>query len=89
MYGEGVSYVGCIVDLGVEYDVVNKSGAWYSYGEMRLGQGREKAKEYLKDNLVIAREIEEKVRKITLSNGTQSLSELPEVNANEENSGDK
>ena len=50
MYGEGISHEGCIVDLGVELELITKSGAWYSYGDVRLGQGKEKAKEYLKDN---------------------------------------
>src|SRR5690554_2207103 len=50
MYNEGISHTGLLIDLGVENDIVNKSGAWFSYGDTRLGQGRENAKQYLKDN---------------------------------------
>ena len=62
MYGEGISREGCIVDLGVEAGVVKKSGAWYTYGEERLGQGREAAKALLKSNPDLRDEIEVKVR---------------------------
>ena len=60
MYGEGISHEGCIVDLGAEFDIINKSGAWYSYGEVRLGQGKEKVKDFLKENPEMAAEIEAK-----------------------------
>lgn len=66
MYGEGISHEGCIVDLGVELELITKSGAWYSYGDVRLGQGKEKAKEYLKDNPEILQEIENKIRAMTI-----------------------
>ena len=62
MYGEGISHEGCIVDLGAEFDIINKSGAWYSYGEVRLGQGKEKVKDFLKENPEMAAEIEAKIR---------------------------
>lgn len=62
MYGEGISREGSIVDIGVELDIVDKSGAWYSYAGERLGQGRENAKQYLKDHPEIANAIEQKVR---------------------------
>lgn len=62
MYGEGISREGCIVDLGVEAGVVKKSGAWYTYGEERLGQGREAAKALLKSSPDLRDEIEAKVR---------------------------
>lgn len=62
MYGEGISKEGNLIDLGVEYGFVQKSGAWYTYGEERLGQGREGAKQYLKDKPKIAKEIEVRVR---------------------------
>ncbi|ANE47602.1 recombinase RecA [Paenibacillus swuensis] len=62
MYGEGISREGSIVDIGTELDIVNKSGAWYSYEGERLGQGRENAKQYLKDNKHIADIIENKIR---------------------------
>lgn len=62
MYGEGISQEGNILDVGVNSDIINKSGSWYSYEEHRLGQGRENAKEFLKDNPDIANEIEVKIR---------------------------
>jgi recombination protein RecA len=58
MYGEGVSKTGELVDLGVKAGVVEKSGAWFSYNSQRLGQGRENAKQFLRDNPELAREIE-------------------------------
>ena len=62
MYGEGISKVGCIVDMGVEMDIINKSGAWYSYADQKLGQGRENVKDFLKENKDITEEIAGKVR---------------------------
>ena len=62
MYGEGISKTGEILDLGVKAGVVEKSGAWYSYGDERIGQGRENAKIFLRDNPVMALEIEDKIR---------------------------
>lgn len=62
MYNEGISRTGNIVDVGVKEGIVQKSGAWFSYGDIRLGQGRENAKIYLKDNPEIALEIENKIR---------------------------
>ena len=61
-YGEGISRVGELVDLGVEYKSVGKSGAWYNYGDVRLGQGRENAKQFLRDNPDLATEIEDGLR---------------------------
>jgi len=62
MYGEGISREGSIVDMGTDLDIIDKSGAWYSYEGERLGQGRENAKQYLKDNKHIADSIEKKIR---------------------------
>ena len=62
LYGQGVSREGEIIDLGVEAKVVEKSGAWYSYGGERIGQGRDNCREYLRENPDLAREIENKVR---------------------------
>ena len=62
MYGEGISKRGELIDLGVKAGLVNKAGAWFSYGDQRIGQGRENAKNFLKDNPEIAFEIEEKIR---------------------------
>ena len=61
MYGEGVSKAGEVIDLGVEYGVVNKSGSWFSYGDTKLGQGRDAVKRLLFDNLELAEEIESKI----------------------------
>ncbi len=63
MYGEGISKTGEIIDLGVKEGIIEKSGAWFSYGDERIGQGRENAKVYLKENENICNEIEEKIRK--------------------------
>jgi recombination protein RecA len=62
MYGEGISKVGELIDLGVKAGVVEKSGAWFSYGDQRIGQGRENAKTFLKDNPDVAHEIEDRIR---------------------------
>ena len=62
MYGEGISKRGELIDLGVKAGIVEKSGAWYSYDSQRLGQGRENAKQFLKDNPKIADEIEQAIR---------------------------
>lgn len=62
MYNEGISRTGNIVDVGVKENIVQKSGAWFSYGDIRLGQGRENSKTYLKDNPEVALEIENKIR---------------------------
>jgi len=62
MYGEGISKMGELLDLGVAAGVVNKSGAWFSYGDERIGQGRENAKTFLRDNPSIAYDIEDKIR---------------------------
>ena len=62
MYGEGISKMGELLDLGVKAGIVDKSGAWYSYGDERVGQGRENAKIYLKENNRTALEIEDKIR---------------------------
>jgi len=62
MYGTGISREGIIIDAASELNIIAKSGAWYSYGEERLGQGRENVKEYLKEHPELAREIEQKVR---------------------------
>ncbi len=61
MYGEGISKVGEIIDLGVEYDIVKKSGSWFSYGETKLGQGRDAVKNLLKDNPDLVEELEAKI----------------------------
>ncbi len=62
MYGTGISKEGSILDIAVEKNIINKSGAWYSYGEDRIGQGRENAKEYLREHPELTNEIEQKIR---------------------------
>ncbi len=62
MYGEGISKVGELVDLGVKANVVEKSGAWFSYDSTRIGQGRENAKQFLRDHPDMADGIEKQVR---------------------------
>ena len=62
MYGKGISKMGELVDLGVKAGVVDKSGSWFSYGDQRIGQGRENAKTFLRENADIALEIEDKIR---------------------------
>ncbi|MBQ6046730.1 MAG: recombinase RecA [Bacteroidales bacterium] len=70
MFGEGISKLGEIIDLGVEYNVLKKSGSWFSYGESKLAQGREALKQLLKDNEELCDEIEAKVRE-TMKNAPQ------------------
>ena len=62
IYGKGISKTGCILDVAVSYNIVNKSGAWFSYNDEKLGQGREKTKEFLEENPTLLNEIEQKVR---------------------------
>ncbi len=62
MYGTGISQAGCILDMGVETGVVDRAGSWYSYGEERLGQGRENCKEFLNENKDIMNEIENEIK---------------------------
>lgn len=67
IYGEGISKEGSILDIASEHDIINKSGAWYSYGDNRIGQGRENARKFLIDNPDITEEIYERVRKEVLN----------------------
>ncbi len=62
MYGLGISKEGSLIDLGVEEGIVSKSGAWYNYGDERLGQGRENAKEFLREHIELRNEIEDRIR---------------------------
>ena len=62
MYGEGISKIGEIIDLGVQADIIDKSGAWYSYKDEKIGQGRENTKQFLKDNPEMLNEIEGRIR---------------------------
>lgn len=67
IFGEGVSKLGCVLDCGELMDVVAKKGSWYSYGDHRLGQGRDKALQYLRENPLVCDEIEKKVRAVMLN----------------------
>ena len=62
MFGEGISKIGEIIDMGVEHDIIKKSGSWFSYGESKLAQGREALKQLLRDNVELADELEAKIR---------------------------
>jgi recombination protein RecA len=68
MYGRGISREGELIDLGVKHDFVEKSGAWFSYGDTRIGQGRENAKQFMKDNEAVAAELAAKIRERMISN---------------------
>ncbi len=67
IYGEGISKVGEIIDLGVDFDIIKKSGSWYSYGDTKLGQGREAVKSLLLDNPELSEELELKIREVLAS----------------------
>lgn len=87
MYGEGISREGCIIDMAVDCDIVKKSGSWYTYGEERLGQGRESVKKLLKENPDIREEIEAKVRAFYNPSTEEDPASL-DPNANEAQSSD-
>ncbi|MBR3622453.1 MAG: recombinase RecA [Selenomonadaceae bacterium] len=85
IYGEGVSKIGAIIDMGVNLDIINKSGAWFSYGSDRLGQGKENAKAMLEKNPDILKEIEEKIRaEIMSGKAVASIGEMEEGDIAEE-----
>ena len=62
MYGEGISKIGEVIDLGVELNILKKSGSWFSYGETRLGQGRDSVKNILADNPELMEELEGRIK---------------------------
>ncbi len=66
LYGEGISRLGEVIDLGVQHDIVSKAGSWYSYGDDRIGQGKDNAREFLKEHPEMASEIERKVRALLM-----------------------
>lgn len=78
LYGEGVSFLGELVDLGVKYGFVNKAGSWYSYGDEKIGQGKENVKNFLSENPEKAQEIEAKIRAEAL--GVLTTNEAEEEN---------
>ncbi len=77
MFGEGISVAGDILDLAASVDIVNKSGAWYAYNGDKIGQGRENAKQYLRDNPAVCQEIENKVREHFGLNGSMTTDAAP------------
>ena len=77
MFGEGISQEGDILDLAANVNIVVKSGAWYAYEGNKIGQGRENAKQYLKDNPEICKEIENKVREHYGLQGVEKAEESP------------
>ena len=90
MYGQGISHESSLLDLATNMEIINKSGSWYSYNDIRMGQGRETSKEYLQNNLEIAKEIELKVRAQAASLSlnrilplTESIENLEEDNLDE------
>ena len=68
VFGEGISQEGCIIDTGVQYDIIGKSGAFYSYNGNKVAQGREKMRIFLKENPEICAEIEQKIREVARGN---------------------
>ena len=62
IYGEGISKTGEIIDLGIDHNIIKKSGSWFSYGETKLGQGRDSVKKLLVDNPELSAELEQKVK---------------------------
>ena len=85
MYGEGISKMGELVDLGVKVGLVEKSGSWYSYGDERIGQGRENAKIFLQENALMASEIEQKIRAAHGLDVEKSKDEVKPANKDEDN----
>ena len=79
MFGQGISKEGDILDLASDVGVINKSGAWYAYNGEKIGQGRENAKVYLKENPLVCEEVEAKVREFFNLDGTSEETEKPEV----------
>ena len=70
MYGEGISKAGELIDLGVKIGIVDKAGSWYAYGDERLGQGKENARQFLKENTEIAEQIENQIREASKKKNT-------------------
>ncbi len=79
MYAEGISHASLVLDIAAENNIIDKSGAWYSYGTQRIGQGRENAKLYLKDNPVLMGEVEEKVKVLLGISGAPLPPDAPDT----------
>lgn len=78
LYGHGISRLGEIIDLGVQYNIVDKAGSWYSYGDDRIGQGKENVREFLKAHPEMAEEIEAKIRAELLPKKTDDVEDKPD-----------
>ena len=61
LYGKGISYTASLLNLGVQFNIIQKAGAWFSYNDARIGQGRDNARQYLEDNPEVAQEVKEKI----------------------------
>jgi recombination protein RecA len=81
LYNEGISHSSLVVDLGVDHEIIDKSGAWYSYGDLRLGQGKENTRQFLLDNPDIAEEVEARLRIALGMVGTEEAASDPEGEA--------
>ena len=81
LYGQGISRYGEIIDLGVAHNIVDKAGSWYSYGDDRIGQGKENVREFLKSNPEMAAEIEEKIRALLLPKTVKAAVEASDKQA--------
>ena len=80
LYNVGISHESIIIDIGVEEEIIEKSGSWYSYGDLRLGQGKENTRDFLKDNLEVLNELEVRVREVLKRDDESEVSEpLEEV----------
>jgi recombination protein RecA len=73
MFDEGISHAGLLVDLAAEANIIQKSGAWYAYGDQRIGQGRENAKLFMRDNPVLMAEVEQKVKEFLGMKGVPTV----------------
>ena len=85
MFGKGISREGELIDYGVKLDIVDKAGSWFSYGAIKLGQGKEKAKEFLKENPEIAKEIEQKIKESLGVELSAMIDAIEKENEGEEN----
>ncbi len=83
LYGHGISRLGEIIDLGVQHDIVDKAGSWYSYGDDRIGQGKENVREFLKANPAMAEEIEGKIRALLLPKTVEAKADADVVDDTE------
>ena len=84
LYGEGISKEGALLDNAVAMDIIHKSGAWFSYGDQRIGQGRENTRKFLKDNPELAKEIDALVRAEMLGNSAPEATAMPDMSAEED-----